>query len=123
MSKHVMAVADYYQLVSGADGYQLDGKKLLKRSIVPRKQIERVNEDIKCGKLYIIDEDATDEAFAQGAANVAAIREAEESKADIVEVLADVVKTAKKGGNKKKSKKVTKVYDSASLNNGEVKEY
>lgn len=98
MSKHVMAKARAYKLFRGADGFDLDTKKLLDENLVlvPRKHIEKINKQYKqCGKYYVIDEDATNEAFEQGEANVKANREAEEDQAELGNVLAASLKAAK----------------------------
>ncbi len=99
MSKHVMAVADYYKLFRGADGFDLDSKKLINKDVlVPRKHIEKINKQYaNCGKYYVIDEEATEAAFKQGEANVKASREAEEDQAELGNVLAASLKSAKKG--------------------------
>lgn len=98
-----MAVADYYKLFRGADGFDLDSKKLVNEGLlIPRKHIEKINRQYKsCGKYYVIDEDATNAAFEQGKENVKAIREAEENKAELGKVMADTLKAVKKGAVKK----------------------
>ncbi len=107
MSKHVMAVAAYYKLFKDADGYSLDQKQVIEeRVLIPRKHIERINSQYKqAGKYYVIDEEATNEAFAKGDETVAAVREAEETAGELASVMADTLKEAKKKGKKKAKKK------------------
>ncbi len=99
MSIHVMAVATYYQLFRGADGFNLNTKEVINEKVlVPRKHIEKINrQSVQCGKHYVIDEEATEAAFKQGEANVKAIREAQADADELGKVMADTLKSVKAG--------------------------
>jgi hypothetical protein len=98
MSKHVMAVASYYKLGKDGSVHSLEYKTLIEeRVLVPRKHIDKINDQYKqCGKYYVIDEDATDKAFAEGEKKSQAIREAQANADELGKVMADTLKAVKK---------------------------
>lgn len=111
MSKHVMAVASYYKLGKDGSVHSLEYKTLIEeRVLVPRKHIDKINSQYKqCGKYYVIDEDATDKAFAEGEKKTQAIREAQDDADQLGKVMADTLKAVKKP--KKVKVEVVKVDD------------
>lgn len=98
MSKHVMAVASYYKLMKNGKSFTLDHKEQLEaRVLVPRKHIEKINANYQdTGKYYIIDEEATDETYAEGEAKVKKVKEAKAKKARMVDAMTDLVDEANK---------------------------
>ncbi len=103
MSEYTMVLAEFYKLGRDEGGFTKEYKTLVRdKGIVPRNQVEKINDQWKnCGKWYEVFEDETVELYKEGAKRVRAIREAEESKAELGSVLAETIKEAKKSKPKK----------------------
>lgn len=126
MSKHVMAVATYHQLLKGADGFTKDGMREIRpASLVPRRTIAKINDNYKnTGKWYEVDEAETDRRYKLGEERAIEVAAAEEDAAELSNLLSDQIKQVKKGNSRrKKSKKQKDVeVDSADSDESEEKE-
>ena len=112
MSKHIMAIASFYQLMQKNGAFSTEHKELKeKRVLVTRAHIERINNQyVQCGKYYVIDEDATEAHFKRGEEITAEIKQEEEAASELTNMLKDSIKQNKKG-KKKKAKKVEVIED------------
>lgn len=117
MSEHTMAVATLYELSKFGGSYSKEHKREVNAaSIVPRRQIDRINDQWEqCGKWYEVDEDETIKRYEAGRVKTAAIKEAEELKDELGSVMAETLKSVKKGRKVKKVVEPVVIDDSTDL--------